>query len=578
MLLINCQNKIVKLKHFVRVMNIVKKEHNVHNVSFLTSWKRNLFLDLTKHDFDILTKINGINSLKEILSILNIEIDKVISFINGLIEKYNIVTSETNKNENIYDRHDLFFDSNFKIENFTDKIIKNKTILIVGCGWIENDIISMFTKSGVENFILIDNDKIENTNLTRQFLFFKSDIGKYKIDILEKRIYEINPKATILKYKIKFNQNIIKELKKTKKIDFAYVSADTPQTIAMDAYQVFTSLRIPFTTVDYLNDFGIVGPIIDNYNIKYDKFVNTTRNQNNIIKKMNDNYQSSSFGPLNSFVSSLAVYDMFKYFVNKNQCKTYNKKIIINFNSLLMQEVDFSPIKIGVFNSSSNLAYNYQHRVKNTIKIFKENNYEIELGKLSFKKGNYRSGSIKERSDEFNHLLKNTNVLMSMIGGFNSSSILNEIDYEYIKKNNIKIVGCSDTTSILLAIYKNTNIPVYYGPSFLMSYDEQNYIKQFNLDIFFQKVIQDFPGVLKYPNKITIQKHDWKNTKIINKKLIKNRIKILNVTNDVIEGRLLGGNLNTMASLIGTKFMPEFKKGDILFIEDSHVLKEICQY
>ena len=36
---------------------------------------------------------------------------------------------------------------------------------------------------------------------------------------------------------------------------------------------------------------------------------------------------------------------------------------------------------------------------------------------------------------------------------------------------------------------------------------------------------------------------------------LKNKVAEL-VHNKVIEGRLLGGNLNTMASLIGTKYMP----------------------
>ena len=40
------------------------------------------------------------------------------------------------------------------------------------------------------------------------------------------------------------------------------------------------------------------------------------------------------------------------------------------------------------------------------------------------------------------------------------------------------------------------------------------------------------------------------------------------------EGRLIGGNLNTMEGFWGTGYMPEIKKGDILFLEDS--LKDAC--
>ena len=48
-----------------------------------------------------------------------------------------------------------------------------------------------------------------------------------------------------------------------------------------------------------------------------------------------------------------------------------------------------------------------------------------------------------------------------MIGGYNSSSILSYIDYNLIKKNKTKVIGFSDTTAILLAIYNKTKLPVY---------------------------------------------------------------------------------------------------------------------
>lgn len=54
-------------------------------------------------------------------------------------------------------------------------------------------------------------------------------------------------------------------------------------------------------------------------------------------------------------------------------------------------------------------------------------------GQLFGKQDYYRSGSIKERADEFNQLLYNDDVqvLMAAIGGYNSNSILPYIDYEY---------------------------------------------------------------------------------------------------------------------------------------------------
>ena len=46
------------------------------------------------------------------------------------------------------------------------------------------------------------------------------------------------------------------------------------------------------------------------------------------------------------------------------------------------------------------------------------------------------------------------------------------------------------------------------------------------------------------------------------------------VKTGICQGRLIGGNLNTMEGFFGTEYMPEIRKGDILFIEDS--LKDAC--
>lgn len=45
--------------------------------------------------------------------------------------------------------------------------------------------------------------------------------------------------------------------------------------------------------------------------------------------------------------------------------------------------------------------------------------------------------------------------------------------------------------------------------------------------------------------------------------------KWITVFDGVVSGRVIGGNLNTIQGIWGSKYMPEIKDGDILFIEDS---------
>ncbi|MBO6022375.1 LD-carboxypeptidase [bacterium] len=58
--------------------------------------------------------------------------------------------------------------------------------------------------------------------------------------------------------------------------------------------------------------------------------------------------------------------------------------------------------------------------------------------------------------------------------------MLNLLDYNLIKERKIKIIGFSDTTAIILAIYKMTGINVYYGQALLKDYDENNFVNKTN--------------------------------------------------------------------------------------------------
>lgn len=73
-----------------------------------------------------------------------------------------------------------------KISNLSQMIkFQNKKVVIVGLGGTALEIIQQLVSLDFMNYVLIDFDTINQTNLNRQFLFQKNDIGKYKIDVVE---------------------------------------------------------------------------------------------------------------------------------------------------------------------------------------------------------------------------------------------------------------------------------------------------------------------------------------------------------------------------------------------------------
>ncbi|HAS3151713.1 TPA: LD-carboxypeptidase, partial [Vibrio cholerae] len=93
---------------------------------------------------------------------------------------------------------------------------------------------------------------------------------------------------------------------------------------------------------------------------------------------------------------------------------------------------------------------------------------------LTGKSDYYRSGSIRERAEELNQLIRDPNVrcIMSTIGGNNSNSLLPYIDYEALRNDPKIIIGYSDVTALLLGIYAQTGLITFYGPALVASFGE----------------------------------------------------------------------------------------------------------
>lgn len=85
-----------------------------------------------------------------------------------------------------------------------EKLDKSK-VAVFGLGGVGSFVVEGLVRAGIENFVLIDDDKISLTNLNRQLFATRSTIGKYKADVAKERILDINPNAKVEIYKEFFN-------------------------------------------------------------------------------------------------------------------------------------------------------------------------------------------------------------------------------------------------------------------------------------------------------------------------------------------------------------------------------------
>ncbi|MGF1869448.1 S66 family peptidase [Photobacterium indicum] len=225
--------------------------------------------------------------------------------------------------------------------------------------------------------------------------------------------------------------------------------------------------------------------------------------------------------------------------------------------------------KIGYFSPSSPATVFAPKRFERAKSYLESKGFELVAGDLTGKADSYRSGSIQERAEELNTLIRDPSIrcIISTIGGNNSNALLPYIDYESLKRDPKIIIGYSDVTALLLGIYAQTGLVTFYGPALVASFGE--------LSPLVDESFQSFSDLLcdplmhhqyTMPSSWTDVKVEWEN-QTSSKPVYKNEWQFLG--SGKVTGRIIGGNLNTMGGVWGSPYMPEIVDGDLLLIEDS---------
>lgn len=172
--------------------------------------------------------------------------------------------------------------------------------------------------------------------------------------------------------------------------------------------------------------------------------------------------------------------------------------------------------------------------------------FRIELGKNVLRKNGYLAGSDKQRAADLNSLFANSTVkaIFTVRGGYGSHRILRLLDYNIIKRNPKIFVGYSDITAIQFALLAKCGLVTFSGPMVATEMSEK----------LSGKIEEQFWNCLMSTKPPSFIK--GKNGSITSIK-----------KNKVVSGRLLGGNLSLITSLIGTPYFP-ICKNNILMLEE----------
>ncbi|PKL83853.1 MAG: LD-carboxypeptidase [Ignavibacteriae bacterium HGW-Ignavibacteriae-3] len=172
--------------------------------------------------------------------------------------------------------------------------------------------------------------------------------------------------------------------------------------------------------------------------------------------------------------------------------------------------------------------------------------YRVEVGKNVGLQEGYLAGSDEMRLNDLHEMFKNKNIraIFSIRGGYGSGRLLDKIDYKLIRNNPKIFVGYSDINALQLAFFTKTGLITFAGP--MVAVDFHAEVSAFTEEVFWRTITS---------NKKVGRLQNPKNEKFY----------LLNKGRAV--GRILGGNLTLLSSLLGTEYLPNLK-GSILLLED----------
>ena len=75
--------------------------------------------------------------------------------------------------------------------------LEDTGILVVGMGGLGCPVANYLISSGIGYLTIIDNDKVELSNLSRQPLYTEKDVGNFKVKAAKQLLSTINPNAVI---------------------------------------------------------------------------------------------------------------------------------------------------------------------------------------------------------------------------------------------------------------------------------------------------------------------------------------------------------------------------------------------
>ena len=248
---------------------------------------------------------------------------------------------------------------------------------------------------------------------------------------------------------------------------------------------------------------------------------------------------------------------------NKNMNRrTFGKLMAVGATALSLNPIDakastfkkkVKPLKkgskIGLIAPASRAKKTFLDKAKENMKSFGFDFYHTD--KILDTHGRL-GGTDEHRLSEIHKMYadKSIDAIWAVNGGYGATRLLDRLDFGLIKRNPKPLIGFSDITALLNTIQQKTGSPCFHGSNAFDDFSS-DYIKEHLKPLF---------GIEK-PFTIGIPERyiEYGEENIDYKYRV--------ITPGVAKGKIVGGNLSLLVSLVGTRHAVK-TKNKLVFIED----------
>lgn len=137
--------------------------------------------------------------------------------------------------------------------------LQKKHVLIVGLGGVGAYAAEMLCRAGIGELTIVDADVVEKTNLNRQLLALHTTLGEPKVEVMKRRLLDINPNLILHSYHEFLRDERTLELLKIAPYDYV---VDAIDTLSPKVFLLYHALQCNLKVVSAMGAGGKLNPAL----------------------------------------------------------------------------------------------------------------------------------------------------------------------------------------------------------------------------------------------------------------------------------------------------------------------------